>query len=89
MDEIIGPGWEEQFLLEEIENYRETAEEQAIPQRDLMSSAEVCEALQWSVSTLRRNTKARKLGYIKRDGRVWFKRQDVARYDKRRYIPEK
>jgi hypothetical protein len=81
--------WEQRFLDEEEQAYREAAENQAVPQRDLMTSVEVCEALQWSTSTLRRNTKARKLAFIKRDGRVWFKREDVARYDKRRYIPAK
>jgi hypothetical protein len=41
------------------------------------------------MSTLRRNTKSRKLAHIKRDGKLFFKRADVERYDKKRYVPAK
>jgi hypothetical protein len=79
-------------LREEEEAYRNAPAEEpteAIPAHDLMSPKEVLERLRWSLSTLRRNTKSRKLAYIKRDGKVWFKLYDVERYDKKRYIPEK
>jgi hypothetical protein len=84
--------WERKFVDEEIEAYREQGPEEpaeVIPAHDLMDAKEVCTKLRWSMATLRRNTKSRKLAHIKRDGRVMFRRADVERYDKKRYIPEK
>jgi excisionase family DNA binding protein len=87
--------WENQFLREEQEDaYREATPDDAdqpaqpIAEHDLMTAKEVCAKLRWSLSTLRRNTRSRKLAYIKRDGRVKFRRADVERYDKKRYISE-
>ena len=91
-DPVAWTNWEQRFLREEEEAYRDqTAEEptEPIPTHELMTPVEVCTKLRWSLSTLRRNTKSRKLAYIKRDGRVWFKRADVERYDGKRYIREK
>ena len=91
-DPLVWANWEEKFLREEEEAYRNAPPEEPaepIPTHDLMSAKEVLDKLRWSLSTLRRNTKSRKLPYIKRDGKVWFKRADVENYDKRRYVPEK
>ena len=80
------------FLLEEEEAYRQQTPEEPtepISAHELMSTKEVCEKLQWSRSTLLRNIRARKLAYIKRDGRLKFRRADVERYDQKRYIREK
>lgn len=91
-DAVLWANWEERFFQEEAEAYREQQPEEPtepVPTHELMSAKEVCTKLRWSMSTLRRNTKNRKLAYVKRDGRVMFKRADVERYDKKRYIPEK
>lgn len=91
-DPLVWANWVEKFEAEEEENYHDTPAEEpavAIPEHDLMDAKEVCTKLRWSLSTLKRNTKARKLGYIKRDGKLMFKRVDVERYDKKRYVSEK
>ena len=42
--------------------------------------------LRWSMSKLRRNVRSRKLAYIKEDGQMWFRRADVERHEKKRYV---
>jgi len=91
-DSEVWRDWEKRFLLEEEEAYRQQTPAEpteAVPAHDLMSTKEVCAKLQWSRSTLLRNIRARKLAYIKRDGRLMFRRADVERYDQKRYIREK
>jgi Helix-turn-helix domain len=91
-DPAVWANWQERFLQEEEEAYRnQPAEEPTvdIPQHELMDAKEVCAKKRWSLSTLKRYTKARKLAYIKRDGKLMFRREDVERYDKKRYIPAK
>lgn len=91
-DPKVWAGWEKKFVEEEIEAYRNATPEEpteVIPEHDLMTPGEVCAKLRWSLRTLYRNTKARKLGYVKRDGRLKFRRVDVEGYDKKRYISEK
>jgi hypothetical protein len=91
-DPVLWANWEERFLAEEAEAHREQQPEEpteVVARHDRMSSKEVCEHLRWSVSKLRRNVKSRKLAYIKEDGKMWFRRADVERYDKKRYVPEK
>jgi ATP phosphoribosyltransferase regulatory subunit HisZ len=71
--------WEKRLLhelerecIEEAKAEEESANQpkQVEHAHDLMTAQEVCEELEWYMSTLRRNTRARKLAYIKRDGRV-------------------
>jgi excisionase family DNA binding protein len=91
-DPEVWTNWEARFLEEEEQAYREQSPEvptEIIPQHDLMSPREVCIELRWSLSTLRRNTKSRKLAYIKEAGKVKFKRADVERYKAKRYVSEK
>jgi excisionase family DNA binding protein len=91
-DPLVWADWEKKFVEEEIEAYRNATPEEPTEvnaEHDLMTAEEVCAKLRWSMSTLRRNTRSRKLAHIKRDGRVMFKRTDVERYDKKRYISEK
>ncbi len=91
-DPEVWRDWEKRFLLEEEEVYRQqTLEEptEPVPAHELMSAKEVCTKLQFSRSTLLRNIRARKLAYIKRDGRLKFRRADVERYDQKRYLREK
>jgi hypothetical protein len=91
-DPVVWANWEQRFLEEEEEAYRNApAEEPAIetPKHELMDPKEVCSTLIISMSTLKRYTKARKLAYIKRDGRLWFRREDIKRFDQKRYIPER
>ena len=89
---LFSRGWEERLLRDLADECIEQANNEeanaAIPEHELMTATEVCKKLAWSLSTLRRNTKARKLAYIKRDGRLKFRRADVERYDKKRYISE-
>ena len=83
--------WEEHLLRDLAEECVEQARNEeeanadhpaeAKSDEDLMSAEEVCKELKFSLSTLRRNTKGRKLAYIKRDGRLKFRRADVERYD--------
>jgi hypothetical protein len=91
-DPVAWTNWEQRFLREEEEAYRNAPAEEPtkeIPKHELMSAEEVCAQKRWSLSTLRRNTRSRKLSYIRRDGRVWFRRADVEAYDQKRYIPSK
>jgi hypothetical protein len=84
--------WEQRFLEEEEQAYREQLPEEpteVVPRRDRMSSKEVMDELIWSMSTLRRRVRSRKLAYIKEDGKMWFRRADVERYKQKRYVPEK
>jgi excisionase family DNA binding protein len=92
VDPKVWGDWQTKFIEEEIEAYRDQVPEESaevIPEHELMTGDEVCTKLRWSLRTLYRNTKARKLPYVKRDGRLMFKRADVERYDKKRYVPEK
>lgn len=84
--------WEERFIREEEEAYRQQPAEEpteAIPEHELMTAGEVCGKLDWSLRTLYRNTKVRKLGYVKTEGTLKFRRVDVEGYDKKWYISEK
>ena len=91
-DPAVWANWQERFLQEEEEAYRnQPAEEPTVetPQHELMDAKEVCAKKRWSLSKLRRNVRSRKLAYIKEDGKMWFRRADVERYEKNRYVPEK
>ena len=91
-DPLVWANWEEKFLREEEEAYRDAPAEEpteAIPEHDRMTSKEVMEKLRWSMSKLRRNVKSRKLAYIKEDGKMWFRRADVERHEEKRYVPSK
>jgi hypothetical protein len=41
------------------------------------------------MSKLRRNVRARKLAYYKEDGKMYYKRADIERYQNTRYVPSK
>ena len=51
----------------------------AIPEHELMTGEEVLAKLRMSLPTLYRYTKSRTLAYVKRNGRLMFKRADVER----------
>jgi hypothetical protein len=95
--DLLWHNWEQRFLEEEEQAYREhqpsnsIGEEstEAVPRHDRMTSKEVMVELRWSMSKLRRNVRSRKLAYIKEDGQMWFRRADVERHEKKRYVPEK
>src|ERR1700730_15764088 len=75
-DAGFGPGWEA-LLLRELadEGIAEANAEEsnaALPAHELMTAEEVCTNLRMTARTLYRYTKARKLAYIKRDGRLLF-----------------
>jgi len=85
-DRMVWANWEQRFLEEEEQVYREqTPEEptQEIPLHELMDAKEVCAKKRWSLSKLCRNVRSRKLAYIKEDGKMWFRRADVKRYEKK------
>jgi len=89
---VVWRNWEQRFLEEEEQAYCELQPEEpteVVPRHDRMSSKEVMAELRWSMSKLRRNVGSRKPAYIKEDGQMWFRRADVERHEKKRYVPEK